>query len=132
MHDRSTTPYSVDICGGVWRITYTEPAGSLALSFELGMPRDILYVPTQERWAATMPDWASGRRDQIITRIRAAFGGCEIVEVDDWYSAAYVTRSFLPTADCRLPQAFAVGSQQSAVAQTVGLCQPRCTSAVCG
>jgi hypothetical protein len=83
MNDRSTTPYSVDIRGGAWRATYTEPAGSLALSFELGMPRDILYVPTEERWMTTMPDWARGRRDQIGARSRGAFGGCAIVELGD-------------------------------------------------
>ena len=83
MRIRKTRPYTVDIRGGVWLVTYTEPSGSLDLSFELGMPRDILYVPTPERWAATMPSWASGRRDQIVSRIKAAFGGCEIVEVND-------------------------------------------------
>ena len=77
-------PYDIQIQGGIWTVTYTEPSGTLQLSFEMGMPRDIVFVPTEESWKETMPDWARSRRDEIIERVCNAFSkGCEIIEVNN-------------------------------------------------
>jgi hypothetical protein len=75
--------YDIHIQGGLWTVTYTETSGTLQLSFEMGMPHDIVFVPTEEGWKRTMPDWAQGRRDQIIERVCKAFTkGCEVIEMD--------------------------------------------------
>lgn len=37
-------------------------------------------VPVKARWAATMPAWATARRDEIVARLRGA--RCVVVEVD--------------------------------------------------
>jgi hypothetical protein len=75
-----TAPYSAIAQGGLWTVTYTEPSGSLKLSFELGIDKPILWVPTEERWAAQMPQWAQGRRDEIVERaVRCAFGSNGVI-----------------------------------------------------
>jgi hypothetical protein len=73
--DLVTTSYSASAVGGAWTVTYREPSGIIELSFELGIAKPILWVPTEEEWEAKMPDWAKGRRDEIIDRvIESAFG----------------------------------------------------------
>lgn len=78
--------YNVEIRGGLWTVTYTEPAGSLKFSFELGMPGDILFFPNVETWQRSAPDWAKDRREEILRRIEAAFGGngCQVIKVDSF------------------------------------------------
>ena len=80
------TSYEIQIRGGVWQVTYAEKAGTLKFSFEMGMPRDILYFPTETVWQTKAPVWALNRREEILARISAAFGGggCEVVEVEDF------------------------------------------------
>jgi hypothetical protein len=78
--------YNIEIRGGVWTVTYTEPSGALKFSFELGIPGDILYFPNPQVWREKAPDWAKTRRAEILKRIEAAFGrnGCEVVEVESF------------------------------------------------
>ena len=75
--------YKVEIRAGAWTVTYAEEAaGSLKFSFEMGLPRDILYFPETSIWREKAPGWAKMRRAEILARIDAAFGrdGCEVVE----------------------------------------------------
>lgn len=70
-----TMPYSARAQGGVWKVFYEEPSGTLELDFELGIDKPILWVPSEAEWQTKMPDWAQGRRDEIVDRaLRAAFG----------------------------------------------------------
>ena len=39
----------------------------------VGAPH-LVYIPEAEAWEAKMPAWARGRRDQIISRIKAELG----------------------------------------------------------
>lgn len=77
----STTPYSAHAQGGVWKVTYTEPSGSLQFDFEMGSPRDLLWVPDESSWESRMPEWAQGRRDEILQRIVTTVFGSGKVEI---------------------------------------------------
>jgi hypothetical protein len=72
--------FKIDINGGEWKVTYTEPAGSIELDFELGLPQDIVYIPRD--WWQTMPDWVRQNKDIVLIRIDGAFGqrGCVFTE----------------------------------------------------
>jgi hypothetical protein len=39
----------------------------------VGAPH-VVYVPTEEEWRQTMPEWAQGRRDEIIANLRRKLG----------------------------------------------------------
>jgi hypothetical protein len=39
----------------------------------VGAPH-VVYVPTEEEWRQTMPEWAQGRRDEIIANVRRQLG----------------------------------------------------------
>lgn len=70
-----TSPYSAIAQGGTWKVTYTEPSGSLMLDFEMGVPKAILWVPSEADWVRYKPGWAQGRRLEIVERAaRLAFG----------------------------------------------------------
>ncbi len=34
----------------------------------------VIYVPTEEEWRKTAPEWARWRRDEILERVRGALG----------------------------------------------------------
>jgi hypothetical protein len=34
----------------------------------------VVYLPTQEEWARRMPEWAQGRRDEILENVKQALG----------------------------------------------------------
>jgi hypothetical protein len=34
----------------------------------------VLYVPTDEEWRKAMPEWATDRRDEIVSRVRNVLG----------------------------------------------------------
>jgi hypothetical protein len=78
--------YDVEIRGGAWTVTYTEPAGTLKFSFELGIQKEILFFPNAKIWREKAPDWAKNRREEILSRIEAAFGsrGCEVIEIESF------------------------------------------------
>ncbi len=78
--------YNVEILGGLWTVTYKESDGSLKFSFEMGMPSEILYFPNPSVWMEKAPIWAKNRRDEILSRIEAAFGrsGCVVVETESF------------------------------------------------
>lgn len=48
---------------GAWR--RIEIGGEMLM----GRPHHVIYVPSPERWL-TYPDWARGRRDEILERLR--------------------------------------------------------------
>ena len=39
----------------------------------VGAPH-VVYVPTPEEWQGTMPDWAQGRREEIIETVKSRLG----------------------------------------------------------
>ena len=39
----------------------------------VGAPH-VVYVPNEEEWVQTMPDWAQGRREEIIANVRRKLG----------------------------------------------------------
>ena len=39
----------------------------------VGTPH-VVYVPNEEEWVQTMPDWAQGRREEIIANVRRKLG----------------------------------------------------------
>lgn len=45
------------------------------LDFEMGVPKAILWVPSEADWVRYKPGWAQGRRLEIVERAaRLAFG----------------------------------------------------------
>ena len=34
----------------------------------------VIYVPTEEEWGETAPEWAQGRRDEILERVKGVLG----------------------------------------------------------
>lgn len=81
-----TEPYGASAQGGTWKVTYREPAGTLEFDFELGIPKEIFWVPSESWWVQHAPAWAQGRRDEIVERaVRCAFGsGGAVVEEASW------------------------------------------------
>lgn len=78
-----TEPYSASAQGGTWKVTYREPAGTLEFDFELGISKEIFWVPSEAWWVKNAPDWAQGRREEIVERAaRSAFGptGAELCD----------------------------------------------------
>lgn len=59
---------------GPTRLQYFEGENSLVLYTEPARDREgfyyIVYVPTPERWARTMPEWARYRREEILADIK--------------------------------------------------------------
>jgi hypothetical protein len=53
-------------------LVYKEGERSLQIYFN--RLEDIIYLPSPSIWKETMPDWASERRDEILTRIRERVG----------------------------------------------------------
>jgi len=52
-------------------ITYSEGRRSLELTLEPGLKHPtIINVPSPSRWEREMPEWARGRREEILERIR--------------------------------------------------------------
>ena len=39
----------------------------------IGAPH-VIYVPTEKEWQQTMPDWAQGRRIEIIDKVKLRLG----------------------------------------------------------
>jgi hypothetical protein len=39
----------------------------------VGAPH-VVYVPTEEEWRQTMPEWAQGRREEIIENVKRKLG----------------------------------------------------------
>lgn len=52
--------------GGVERLT-------ISGEMMVGAP-DVVYVPTEEEWLHTMPEWSQGRREEIIAKVRRKLG----------------------------------------------------------
>ena len=53
-------------------ILYAEGRRTIELTVEPGLKHPtIIHVPSAERWDEVMPEWARGRRDEIMARIRA-------------------------------------------------------------
>ena len=71
---RKRLGYYVSVRGGVWTVEYIEGEKRLLLHFEMGIPTDILYVPSERDWLRDMPDWAKDRREEILVRIRQELG----------------------------------------------------------
>jgi hypothetical protein len=65
--------FFVDSLGGAesGTVRYHEAGKTLELYFD--RPKHTIYVPTNERWVEMMPGWASGRRDEIVGRIKTFF-----------------------------------------------------------
>ena len=60
--------YSVDV--GYKFITYSENGRKIIFDVEpMENDKPILYIPSSQRWAVEMPDWAQGRRDEIVERV---------------------------------------------------------------
>ena len=73
--DTPTTPFSASARGGEWKVTYREPSGTIEFEFELGIGRPIFWVPSEKWWVENAPDWAQGRREEIVERtVQRAFG----------------------------------------------------------
>ncbi|MCF8062393.1 MAG: ribose 5-phosphate isomerase B [Deltaproteobacteria bacterium] len=52
-------------------ILYSEGKRTLELTVEPGLKHPtIVHVPSASRWDEEMPDWARGRREEILSRIR--------------------------------------------------------------
>src|SRR5258708_3829625 len=73
---RKMRGYWVSVHGGEWHVIYHEGSNSLGMDFELGGfgHPDILYVPTEEEWESSVPDWATNRRHEIMERVIAELG----------------------------------------------------------
>jgi hypothetical protein len=62
---------------GLHVIRYSELLGSkveeIVIDGEMvhGTPHHVLYVPAAPEWDQRYPDWARGRRDEIVRRIRS-------------------------------------------------------------
>jgi hypothetical protein len=63
-----------DIHVGYKSVRYSEAAGEMLFSREPSFKSlpSILWLPSPERWAISAPEWAKGRRDEIIARLKAA------------------------------------------------------------
>lgn len=70
---RRREAFFVDSLGGAesGTVRYHEAGKTLELYFD--RPKRTIYVPTNERWAEMMPGWASGRREEIVGRIKRFF-----------------------------------------------------------
>jgi hypothetical protein len=60
------------------RLRYEERSGLSIRHFELNLENTEpghyeLFVPAQEEWTRTVPDWAQNRRDEIASRIRKSW-----------------------------------------------------------
>lgn len=63
---RNDVEYEERDAGGVQRLTIR---GEL-----MAYGPSVLYVPTEEEWANEMPEWAQGRRAEILENVRRALG----------------------------------------------------------
>lgn len=72
---------------GEFMIVYHEGEERLSFDgFERPRPeRDVVRIPSPERWDSTVLPWARGRRAEIVARLRAhpVVKGCEIAEDQD-------------------------------------------------
>lgn len=51
-------------------LKYSEEKGSVEFQIDPGLKGpSIIYVPSPEEWSSKMPDWAQGRREEILSRI---------------------------------------------------------------
>src|ERR1051325_6926323 len=68
--------YWVSVHGGEWHVVFHEALHSLSMDFEMGGfgHPDILYVPTEEEWTRSMPEWARDRRREIMERVMGELG----------------------------------------------------------
>lgn len=61
-------PYDVLVSFGY--ILYSEGKNTMELTVEPGLKHPTrIYVPAASRWDEEMPEWARGRRDEILSRI---------------------------------------------------------------
>jgi predicted membrane channel-forming protein YqfA (hemolysin III family) len=60
------------------QLEYRERSGgvirSLIIGGELLAKGRVVYIPSETGWNTKMPEWAWGRRDQIIERVKANVG----------------------------------------------------------
>ena len=52
-------------------VRYQEGKESFDLTIDPGMKGAWVYVPTAKNWPQQVPEWAAGRRDEILARLRA-------------------------------------------------------------
>jgi hypothetical protein len=70
---RDDVAYSEWVEGNVRRLT---------IIGELGTPHAV-YIPSDDAWERTVPEWARGRRTEIIDRVKADLGSKHYEFVDD-------------------------------------------------
>jgi hypothetical protein len=56
--------------GGKDSVTYVELDGSGTRQLEIDGEIGVVYMPSEDIWNQTMPDWAKGRRSEIEARLR--------------------------------------------------------------
>ena len=59
---------------------YIEGDNKFVFDCGWGASPPSVYLPSVERWDATVPEWMRGRREEIVGRIRASCRDYNIVE----------------------------------------------------
>ncbi len=58
---------------GFRKIRYSEGDRYIEFGFDYtGEGQVVVYIPSAERWARGMPDWAKARRDEILPDVKQA------------------------------------------------------------
>ena len=72
--DSASETNSFDIHTSFHYVRYREGKNTLELAIDPGEGSSWVFVPTAANWPKQVPEWATGRREEIVTRLRAHLG----------------------------------------------------------